>query len=215
MELFPAQPDLSLQISPPNTKPTSGWSRRDHPEADLGFWRSSMDSNKATPSASDLSISNPKALEPSSNHIHPLHPKYHSLLPPQQLQQKYHHQQEGLHQQIGYLRPIKGIPIYQNTLPPLSFPHQHSLDSSPSAITTSCFNASGLQRSRFMSRFPTKRSMRAPRMRWTTTLHARFVHAVELLGGHESMSISHSLVFSFDFDSRSPFPTVVGVHPAR
>ncbi|KAK8603867.1 hypothetical protein V6N13_096334 [Hibiscus sabdariffa] len=40
-------------------------------------------------------------------------------------------------------------------------------------------------RSRFMSRFPAKRSMRAPRMRWTTTLHARFVHAVELLGGHE------------------------------
>ncbi|KAK6140964.1 hypothetical protein DH2020_025292 [Rehmannia glutinosa] len=27
--------------------------------------------------------------------------------------------------------------------------------------------------------------MRAPRMRWTTTLHARFVHAVDLLGGHE------------------------------
>lgn len=31
-----------------------------------------------------------------------------------------------------------------------------------------------------------KRSVRAPRMRWTTTLHAHFVHAVELLGGHES-----------------------------
>lgn len=31
-----------------------------------------------------------------------------------------------------------------------------------------------------------KRSIRAPRMRWTTTLHAHFVHAVELLGGHES-----------------------------
>lgn len=31
-----------------------------------------------------------------------------------------------------------------------------------------------------------KRSTRAPRMRWTTTLHAHFVHAVELLGGHES-----------------------------
>ncbi|KAL6012499.1 hypothetical protein ACLOJK_002988 [Asimina triloba] len=30
-----------------------------------------------------------------------------------------------------------------------------------------------------------KRSVRAPRMRWTTTLHAHFVHAVELLGGHE------------------------------
>ncbi|KAK1419203.1 hypothetical protein QVD17_28365 [Tagetes erecta] len=35
------------------------------------------------------------------------------------------------------------------------------------------------------SRFPVKRSVRAPRMRWTTTLHARFVRAVELLGGHE------------------------------
>lgn len=31
-----------------------------------------------------------------------------------------------------------------------------------------------------------KRSMRAPRMRWTSSLHARFVHAVELLGGHQS-----------------------------
>ncbi|KAJ8645662.1 hypothetical protein MRB53_007410 [Persea americana] len=30
-----------------------------------------------------------------------------------------------------------------------------------------------------------KRNIRAPRMRWTTTLHAHFVHAVELLGGHE------------------------------
>ncbi|CAL9123689.1 unnamed protein product [Musa acuminata var. zebrina] len=30
-----------------------------------------------------------------------------------------------------------------------------------------------------------KRSSRAPRMRWTTSLHAHFVHAVELLGGHE------------------------------
>uniref|UniRef100_A0A0E0KGG0 Myb-like domain-containing protein n=1 Tax=Oryza punctata TaxID=4537 RepID=A0A0E0KGG0_ORYPU len=30
-----------------------------------------------------------------------------------------------------------------------------------------------------------KRSSRAPRMRWTTALHAHFVQAVELLGGHE------------------------------
>ncbi|KAJ4840891.1 hypothetical protein Tsubulata_010395 [Turnera subulata] len=44
----------------------------------------------------------------------------------------------------------------------------------------------GLIRSRFLPKLPTKRSMRAPRMRWTSTLHARFVHAVELLGGHES-----------------------------
>ncbi|KAG8383684.1 hypothetical protein BUALT_Bualt04G0039500 [Buddleja alternifolia] len=43
----------------------------------------------------------------------------------------------------------------------------------------------GIMRSRFLPKLPGKRSMRAPRMRWTSTLHARFVHAVELLGGHE------------------------------
>lgn len=36
-----------------------------------------------------------------------------------------------------------------------------------------------------------KRSIRAPRMRWTSTLHAHFVHAVQLLGGHESIFILH------------------------
>ncbi|WOL20139.1 hypothetical protein Cni_G28941 [Canna indica] len=34
-------------------------------------------------------------------------------------------------------------------------------------------------------RVPFRRSIRAPRMRWTSSLHARFVHAVEMLGGHE------------------------------
>ncbi|PIN06084.1 hypothetical protein CDL12_21375 [Handroanthus impetiginosus] len=43
----------------------------------------------------------------------------------------------------------------------------------------------GIMRSKFLPKMPAKRSMRAPRMRWTSTLHARFVHAVELLGGHE------------------------------
>ncbi|XP_039060639.1 transcription repressor KAN1-like [Hibiscus syriacus] len=39
--------------------------------------------------------------------------------------------------------------------------------------------------SRFIPKLPSKRNTRAPRMRWTSSLHARFVHAVELLGGHE------------------------------
>ncbi|PWA57968.1 homeodomain-like superfamily protein [Artemisia annua] len=30
-----------------------------------------------------------------------------------------------------------------------------------------------------------RRIVRAPRMRWTSTLHSHFVHAVQLLGGHE------------------------------
>lgn len=43
----------------------------------------------------------------------------------------------------------------------------------------------GMMRSRFMPPKLQKRNMRAPRMRWTSSLHSRFVHAVELLGGHE------------------------------
>nr|XP_011464470.1 PREDICTED: transcription repressor KAN1 isoform X2 [Fragaria vesca subsp. vesca] len=43
-----------------------------------------------------------------------------------------------------------------------------------------------IMRSRFTPKsYQSKRNMRAPRMRWTSSLHARFVHAVELLGGHE------------------------------
>ncbi|KAG9457701.1 hypothetical protein H6P81_002209 [Aristolochia fimbriata] len=57
--------------------------------------------------------------------------------------------------------------------------HQYGLGSSSEGSSHSVL------RSRFMPKLPTKRSMRAPRMRWTSTLHARFVHAVELLGGHE------------------------------
>ncbi|KAG8639858.1 transcription repressor KAN1 isoform X2 [Manihot esculenta] len=44
---------------------------------------------------------------------------------------------------------------------------------------------SGMIRSRFIPKLQNKRNVRAPRMRWTSSLHARFVHAVELLGGHE------------------------------
>ncbi|KAI3462201.1 hypothetical protein Pfo_018864 [Paulownia fortunei] len=60
----------------------------------------------------------------------------------------------------------------------------------------------GIMRSRFLPKLPAKRSMRAPRMRWTSTLHSRFVHAVELLGGHESKThwnLSLFLFFSIFF----------------
>ncbi|CBI33837.3 unnamed protein product, partial [Vitis vinifera] len=182
MELFPAQPDLSLQISPPNSKP----------------------------SCFELSLSNPRATSESnnSNHFHLLQNGNTNLLHSfQQSQYPHHHhhqhqlhhqlfqQQQGFSQELGFLRPIRGIPVYQN---PPSFPFaQQPLDSSIASSTTTNTAATttgsspfqshhqGLIRSRFLSRFPAKRSMRAPRMRWTTTLHARFVHAVELLGGHE------------------------------
>ncbi|KAA8522010.1 hypothetical protein F0562_012676 [Nyssa sinensis] len=210
MELFPAQPDLSLQISPPNSKTTSGW-RRTEEEVDLGFWKRALDSRNSISSMAksdtcfELPLLNQRVSEPNSNHYHLLHngtnnlvhsfqqnqyphhqqQLHHQLLQQQQQQQQQH---QGLCPELGFLRPIRGIPVYQN--PPFPFSKQ-PIDTSVSSSTTasatspSPFQSQGLMRSRFFSRFPAKRSMRAPRMRWTTTLHARFVHAVELLGGHE------------------------------
>ncbi|KAK7307330.1 hypothetical protein VNO77_40287 [Canavalia gladiata] len=212
MELFPAQPDLSLQISPPNTKPTSSWRRTTEEDMDLGFWKRALDSRNSLSSMTktdfDLSLSNPKPSSSdanTSNLIHhfqtttpisnannnPFHQNHHY----------FHHtlfhqpQHQSLSQELGFLRPIRGIPVYQNP-PPIPFTqhHHHHLEPStttPSSIISNTntastpFHSQALMRSRFLSRFPAKRSMRAPRMRWTTTLHARFVHAVELLGGHE------------------------------
>ncbi|KAG8476027.1 hypothetical protein CXB51_032834 [Gossypium anomalum] len=224
MELFP---DLSLQISPPNPKPTSTCRTREE-DMDLGFWKRPLDSRNSISSMAkpdnciDLSLSNPRISESNSNHLQLLHngtancngnlfhaynqnhfPYHHKHLQHpllyQHQQQRQQQQQQGLGQELGFLRPIRGIPVYQNPPPPpfpfAQQPLDSSLASSPSSLASNTINTSstslspfqsqGLMRSRFMSRFPAKRSMRAPRMRWTTTLHARFVHAVELLGGHE------------------------------
>jgi len=219
MELFPAQPDLSLQISPPNAKPTSTWRRSTEEDMDLGFWKRALDSRNSISSMAKqdscvaLSLSNPKTSSDnsnSSNLIHhfqnastnattnPFQPFHHNHYFHQPLFQPQH---QSLSQDLGFLRPIRGIPVYQNP-PPIPFTqhhhHHHHLPLEPSTTTPSSiisttntsstpFHSQALMRSRFLSRFPAKRSMRAPRMRWTSTLHARFVHAVELLGGHESM----------------------------
>ncbi|KAF3449365.1 hypothetical protein FNV43_RR10093 [Rhamnella rubrinervis] len=233
MELFPAQPDLSLQISPPNSKnPISGsWRRRnssstEEDEVDLG-WKRALDPRNSISSSSMAaksdnayvpSLSNPRvSVSNNSNHnlhhhlqnsnngnnlFHSFQQQNHFPLHHHQQQLHHHHplfqhhqqqQQGGLNQELGFLRPIRGIPVYQNP-PPFPFSAQpldaaslsSTIANSTSTSTSSPFHQSqGLMRSRFLSRFPAKRSMRAPRMRWTTTLHARFVHAVELLGGHE------------------------------
>ncbi|KAF8032536.1 hypothetical protein BT93_D1443 [Corymbia citriodora subsp. variegata] len=215
MELFPAQPDLSLQISPPNSNPTSTWrSSTDQEEANLSFWKMALDSSSSLSS----SVSNPDAcleLSPSSNArfagsgpdtspllqrrsssnlVHRFQEKNHKHV----YQQHLHHNPLG--HEVGTLRPIRGIPLYQNTSFPFSHHQQQqsleviansSLSSLANNAAISCsspnrFHSHGLMRSRLGSRFPgAKRGTRAPRMRWTTTLHARFVHAVELLGGHE------------------------------
>lgn len=210
MELFPPQPDLTLQISPPSIDQEEN--------INLRFWRKTLENNTSTsttpPSSSsnslnksnkqitnsfDLSLSNPSSHHTSATTTNNnLHLHFH-----------HHHNASLLRHQdnITMLRPIKGIPIYQHTpnLPanyyPFPFAPAHPQLCDGTSTPANCFMpfggaAGAATKSRYLTRFPSKRSVRAPRMRWTTTLHARFVHAVELLGGHESMLI-YSLLFLY------------------
>lgn len=221
MELFPAQPDLSLQISPPTTKQqkiTEDNTHHHHHEMDLGFWKRALDTKNQSfsnnkPSCNfDLSLSNlpnhssssssPPSAPNNPNIFHYHHPNtihQNNLYSHHLFQHHQLHQQQQTGPDFGFLRPIRGIPVYyqtpsSNSSHPFPFPHI-PFDNNNSVTATSSSTAhqhhhhqtsAGLMRSRFLSsRFPAKRSMRAPRMRWTSTLHSRFVHAVELLGGHE------------------------------
>jgi hypothetical protein len=96
----------------------------------------------------------------------------------------------GLRHDLAAARPIRGIPVYNGSQPLLPFlqshtqqQHHHHHPQCHDAIV----GAAGPRLSpKAALRLAAKRGARAPRMRWTTSLHARFVHAVELLGGHES-----------------------------
>ncbi|KAK3013008.1 hypothetical protein RJ639_008740, partial [Escallonia herrerae] len=158
MELFPAQhhPDLSLQISPPISKPASS------------EWRRSS-------SCTDDDTYTVRTASPPH------------LFSCQQKKQK-----QGLGQEFAYLRPIRGIPVYHQN--PVFARHRPDSDSYSTSGTTSsttlqCYYSSNRSSSLSLSS-PSRRliplrkrsARRAPRMRWTTTLHARFVRAVELLG---------------------------------
>ncbi|XP_031498192.1 transcription repressor KAN1-like isoform X2 [Nymphaea colorata] len=292
-----AVPDLSLHISPPDRTPAAARAGIDH-DGGLQIWRRVLPSNTADDSAagkpnrqthSELSLVSPcctflvndqareGAFQQTSHH----HPHYYHY-------NVQHHDLNGLNRKNrinedassidvpDQLRPIKGIPVYQNRLFPfvagdqLAIGGRCSTDknikmglyhwsqqadtnaSAPSPCSTSKpffggggtggspeqmtilnstptssspptaaeaaayrfaaaarFNGGGftpseiwkshqqyfggpiqdashgVMRPKFVAKLPSKRSMRAPRMRWTSTLHARFVHAVELLGGHE------------------------------
>lgn len=184
MELFPPQPDLSLQISPPkNTQDQS---------MEFGFWRRPIQPNTilkpgaGTSSNFHLSSTNPSySLAPNPSSMPNYRP--HFLLHSQPLLNEI---QDANQIDLSMLKPIRGIPVYHTSPHSPHFPSffhntSHNSISESSVIATAC----NLQRSpRFLARVPAKRSARAPRMRWTTSLHARFVHAVELLGGHESTS---------------------------
>ncbi|PKI45749.1 hypothetical protein CRG98_033882 [Punica granatum] len=197
MELFPAQPDLSLQITPPNTKPSSTWRRPDEDVNNFDFWNKLRPFNLKHDSPFDLSLSNP---EPNCTPKGTANVGGSGNCMPHYLQHNGHRQHQGqsmMSDELPFLRPIRGIPIYQHHQNPYSplapTPSNQACSPSASSVSTGSRNhvtrnSSGLHshhRQRPWSRFPMKRSVRAPRMRWTTSLHARFVHAVELLGGHE------------------------------
>uniref|UniRef100_A0A0A8Z9Z7 Myb-like domain-containing protein n=1 Tax=Arundo donax TaxID=35708 RepID=A0A0A8Z9Z7_ARUDO len=214
MELFPRQPDLSLQIStrpsssssapaawrlcpsPSDSGDNSTTSARSH---HLGFWRATDDSTtlqKDTTSTATLPLSdhrlslaaaaatanNPTTASTSGSGTMPACYYHHTssistssstsgggASSYNQQQREVNYSTSSSNDDHGsccsnlmmnaLLKPIRGVRIY----------HHHPFQLQ--------------QRS---SRYPPgRRSVRAPRMRWTTTLHSRFVHAVELLGGHE------------------------------
>uniref|UniRef100_A0A0E0K3X8 Myb-like domain-containing protein n=1 Tax=Oryza punctata TaxID=4537 RepID=A0A0E0K3X8_ORYPU len=225
MELFPAHPDLQLQISPPPATKSM----------DLGFWKRALETSTTTTTAAAAattvastapsiatSSSSPvasggvgtgagaggfyqqAAVAPAANghghHHH--HHNHHQLggalqflhrtqpIPPQDAAGGVGG--VGGLQDLAFARPIRGIPVY-NTSRPLPFlqshhlqHHQHCYADAIGVSTGAGPRSPSKQAAALrLAAAPAKRGARAPRMRWTTSLHARFVHAVELLGGHE------------------------------
>ncbi|KAL3817909.1 hypothetical protein ACJIZ3_003814 [Penstemon smallii] len=192
MELFPAQPDLSLQISPPNTKPssvssttTTNWlidHHQDH-KLELGFWKRALDSTNSTDDTKGRGFSSSEL--PTNHFHHLLHGGVGGGGGGGSTANLFLHSFQQNQQGLDFLRPIRGVPVYQNPMNTTTTSTTTYNNNNNNNYNYNYNINQGLIRSRFISRFPAKRSMRAPRMRWTTTLHARFVHAVELLGGHE------------------------------
>lgn len=191
MELFPSQPDLQLQLQispPPATKPM-----------DLGFWKRALDTTTATTTASTAAtIAAPSINRAYSSAVAAAGSGFHAtgadgLFDGLQFLQ---HTQPILNhevQDLASMRPIRGIPVY-NTSQSLPFlqsqlhhhhlhNHQHCYDAIGGAAGRP--RSPGKDGVLRLAPPPAKRGSRAPRMRWTTSLHSRFVHAVELLGGHE------------------------------
>ncbi|XP_073010564.1 probable transcription factor RL9 isoform X4 [Typha latifolia] len=97
------------------------------------------------------------------------------------------------------INPLVGIPVHSSSIfygllshqipsyPPIAATTTTTTTIHDGNYTMESFKRDkyGNMRLKFTSKLPMKRTMRSPRMRWTSTLHARFVRAVELLGGHE------------------------------
>ncbi|XP_049403936.1 transcription repressor KAN1-like isoform X1 [Solanum stenotomum] len=208
-------PDLSLHISPPNNTNSSNKSSSSTRTTTHNSLTELSLAHPTTTNEENRSFSRNPFLQQSQNmnscYMINHQPHGVSLLDPIKGIPIYHHHQDSFSnflekdpKRLSSFGSLYSTP-YINNLDHLSFLNNScgtNVSSSRIPIVANRFhnqyyNGVGLgspsshhenslmMRSRFLPKFPTKRSMRAPRMRWTTSLHARFVHAVELLGGHE------------------------------
>ncbi|KAM1133362.1 hypothetical protein ACFX19_043329 [Malus domestica] len=159
-------PDLSLQISPPSSA--------DDLPYDIGVTRKALystDRSSATDSGSsgsDLSQENGfYHLERSSSY------NLASADEEPKLSLGFDEMKDHHHHMASPLPPALQMPRNFNSNHYLNH-HHHQPQIYGREFKRSARTVGGV-----------KRSIRAPRMRWTTTLHAHFVHAVQLLGGHE------------------------------
>lgn len=194
MELFPAHPDLSLQINKPSSH-----------ENDLGFCSTNANSNPA-PVSVDLSLSHTTEVSepgsiPSAAAATPNHGLHHCFDA-----SPFYGSGEG---KLTFFRPVRGFPAQEKPLEYSFIAHdchhhhqqllqqQHrfldarilestaSVDQIETAFSAS-YNYMQPRSEMTRSRLGKSRNTRAPRMRWTTWLRARFAYAVDLLGGPES-----------------------------
>ena len=195
-------PDLSLQISPPKSNQS--------PSVDI--WPQQMQVQQVD---TELSLSNnsTSAIDVSTDRFRPIRgiPVYNngllsssryfnrnqqpttsssSMSPPPCLSFRAFQQQQD--QAVGRYNGItmEGLRNqeqnfnHQNQNHQFVFQNQQSLHFGVSDFSSNYSN--NRSRSLLMPRIQSRRNARAPRMRWTSSLHARFIRAVELLGGHES-----------------------------
>ncbi|XP_066325958.1 probable transcription factor KAN2 isoform X1 [Miscanthus floridulus] len=203
MELFPSQPDLSLQIGLPAS--ATPHAHHHHCAAALSarFLAAAAAAGGGVGGGNGVPGGNPAAaMAPSLQLSMPMPLPLPVQLPmPMPMPPNaaaagaggglYYHPDAA-----AMLRPIRGMPLYQHphthAVPPTFPPHAAGPGAAGPCFCEPCHVAAGAWRragcgvgARVAGFPPAKRAARAPRMRWTSTLHARFVHAVELLGGHE------------------------------
>lgn len=193
-------PDLSLHISPPNTITRC--------LTDLSLAPSSLSvGQKTLPDGGEEELLKSPYFQTLNTHFNPNPSSYLNHINHGVYLHDVSHSLRPIKSTPVY--PNRPFPFYQTNFPSLSShpptsPHISSLpyfdpfgigggnprfNVLPPPYHNNHFydvaSPNGMTRPRFIPKLPTRRSVRAPRMRWTSSLHTRFVHAVELLGGHE------------------------------